>query len=406
MKKTCDILAIIIIITSIVSKLSINIIAIPLIILWIITAYIESPKKFSEFFLGNKKVVLCIYIWLLTSIFLYFIKNTFMTSYELKNIFRIAVNLLIFGYYFYLKDKNRLEFLYNISIITIIIYSILTVKELISNPYISRILSTGYRDKYLVKNKFIGGYDFAYGLTFILIPYIYIIIELKLTHNINKFISIVVFFILTVTLLYQQFTISIILLVIGLILNLLKVSKVTSVIIWTTVIIITINAFSNGLIYLLDTMSNNLNQEVIAEKINELSESMKDRNVNSTVDFKERIKRYKISLEEFINDPFAFNENKKIGSHSELLDEYAKYGIVVASVTTLTFYQYIKFIYLELNSNEKKRIWFCISIVYVLFNLINNTMFISTSLMIFFVTPSVVYLSKERKKENEDSLDC
>ena len=169
-KRIRDILGAAIIVTSIISKLSINVIAIPLIILWIIVTWLENPSNFCDYFLGRKKMVIFMYLWIITSFILYLSRNIYMTDYEIKNIFRIAVNLLIFGYYYYIEDKNSIKFLYNISIITIIIYSILTVKELISNPYISRILATENYDISIIKNKFIGGYEFAYGLTFVLIP--------------------------------------------------------------------------------------------------------------------------------------------------------------------------------------------------------------------------------------------
>ena len=97
--KVKDFVAIGLLISALIVEFSKNIIAIPLIILWLILAINDDKKIFKEYFLSNKKMVILIYLWMMVSFVLYILQNKFMTSYEIKNIFRIAMNLLIFGYY-------------------------------------------------------------------------------------------------------------------------------------------------------------------------------------------------------------------------------------------------------------------------------------------------------------------
>ena len=222
-----DLVAAIIIITSIISNLSSNIIGIPLAIIWFVLAYLENRKSFSTYFLSNKKLVLFVYFWVIVSIILFVIKNTFMTSYEIKNIIRIAINLLIFGYYFYLEDTKSIKFLLKIALITISIYSIFTVRALIESPNLSRILATENPEKYTgyISNRFVGGYDFAYGITFVLISLFSVTFNKDFITTKNKLLNYIIIALLTITLLYQQFTIALILLIIGIGINLLKIRK-------------------------------------------------------------------------------------------------------------------------------------------------------------------------------------
>ena len=104
--KVKDFVAIGLLISALIVELSKNIIATPLIILWLMLAINDDKKKFKEYFLSNKKIVILIYLWMIVSFVLYILQNEFMTSYEIKNIFRIAMNLLIFGYYLYYEDKK------------------------------------------------------------------------------------------------------------------------------------------------------------------------------------------------------------------------------------------------------------------------------------------------------------
>ena len=113
--KVKDFVAIGLLISALIVEFSKNIIAIPLIILWLILAINDDKKIFKEYFLSNKKMVILIYLWMMVSFVLYILQNKFMTSYEIKNIFRIAMNLLIFGYYLYYEDKKKLTIFLNIS---------------------------------------------------------------------------------------------------------------------------------------------------------------------------------------------------------------------------------------------------------------------------------------------------
>lgn len=401
-----DLVAAIIIITSIISNLSSNIIGIPLAIIWFVLAYLENRKSFSTYFLSNKKLVLFVYFWVIVSIILFVIKNTFMTSYEIKNIIRIAINLLIFGYYFYLEDTKSIKFLLKIALITISIYSIFTVRALIESPNLSRILATENPEKYTgyISNRFVGGYDFAYGITFVLISLFSVTFNKDFITTKNKLLNYIIIALLTITLLYQQFTIALILLIIGIGINLLKIRNIRQLMLWIVIITIIVLVMSNYIITLLNFIAKNIKQETISQRIYEVTSLLEEKRLDNTVDLKERTKKYITSFATFLKDPLGLNDEKEIGNHSELLDEYAKYGVVIATITIIPIYIYIKFIYCKLQSNSKRRIWFSITILYLVFNIINTTMFINVTILIFFVTPAIIYISEEKEKEHENTL--
>ena len=403
--KVKDFVVIGLLISALIVEFSKNIIAIPLIILWLILAINDDKKIFKEYFLSNKKMVILIYLWMMVSFVLYILQNKFMTSYEIKNIFRIAMNLLIFGYYLYYEDKKKLTIFLNISLIIILMIGINTIINLIKNPNLSRILSTANPEKYYdyVKVRFIGSFGFAYGLVFI----IFSIIGSKIFNNgtKNKIIYIISVLILILTVIYEQFTISIILLGIAICLHIFRAYNIKRLLLSALIFSLIFALFLPSLNKILKITAENIKHESISQRIYEISSFMESNNLEQTIDFKSRIEKYTCSIRTFLNDPLGLEKEKEIGGHSELLDEYAKYGLIIASLTTLVFISYMKFINRNILTQKNTRnIWFINEIVYLIYATINTSMFIITSTMIFFIVPLILKTS-EGENVNEDTLD-
>lgn len=403
--KVKDFVAIGLLISSLIVEFSKNIIATPLIILWIMLAINDDKKKFKEYFLSNKKIVILIYLWMIISFILYILQNEFMTSYEIKNIFRIAINLLIFGYYLYYEDKKKLTILLNISLIIIMMIGINTIINLIKNPNLSRILSTANPEKYYdyVKVSFIGSFGFAYGLIFI----IFSIIGIKNFNNITRdnIIYITLTLIFTITVIYEQFMISILLLCIAICLHIFRAYNIKRLLLSALIFSLIFTVFLPSANKILKITAKNIKHKAISQRLYEMSNLLENNNLENTVDLKSRVEKYSCSMGTFLSDPLGLEKEKKIGEHSEILDEYAKYGLIIASLTVLVFISYMNFIKKDILTQKKTRdIWFINEIVYLIYSTINTSMFIITSMMIFFIVPLILKTS-EGGNENENTLD-
>ena len=400
-----DIIAEMILITSIVVEWSKNIIGIPLIILWILFAYLKNKTKFCEFFLGRKKMVLSVYLWLFVSILLYMTQNQYMSSYAIKNIIRIAFNILIFGYYFYEGNRKTIKKMCIIALITITIIMINTISNLIKYPNLSRILATENPEKYegYINIKGIGSYGFIYGIVFLGITFCCTLKLQKITIK-NKLFILIYIFIILMTLIYAQFTISIILTVLGITLNILNVGNLKKLVLIAIILILAISSFNSIIVQILDTLADNVEQYELSQRIIEIRNFIENKNIDNSSDLESRITRYNMSFRTFCQDFLGLDKGKKIGGHSQILDEYAKYGVVIATITFLPIIMYMKWIYKVLNSKRMKKIWYINCVIYFLLSLINTSMFIVTMILLLFCVPSILY-SMEGEK-NENSLDC
>lgn len=401
--KVKDFVAIGLLISALIVELSKNIIATPLIILWLMLAINDDKKKFKEYFLSNKKIVILIYLWMIVSFVLYILQNEFMTSYEIKNIFRIAMNLLIFGYYLYYEDKKKLTIFLNISLIIILMIGINTIINLIKNPNLSRILATANPDEYYAKVKFIGSFGFAYGLVFI----IFSIIGSKIFNNAtkNKMIYIILVLILAITVIYEQFMIAIILLGIAICLHIFRAYNIKRLLLSALIFSLIFALFLPSVNRILKITAENIKQDAISQRLYEISDLLESNNLEKTVDLKSRVERYSWSIETFLNDPLGIEKGKNIGGHSEILDEYAKYGLIIASLTVAVFISYMNFIKKDILTQKNTRnMWFINEIVYLIYATINTSMFIITSMMIFFIVPLILKTS-EGENVNENTLD-
>ena len=397
-----DYIADLIVITSIISDLSKNIVAISLIILWFIFAIMENRDKITKFLFKPKKVNIYIFLWIIVSLILYAFKNKFMTDYEIKNIIRISINMLLLSYYIFFEDKIKQKHILKVTLFTIIIYCINTIRALIQYPNLSRILTTANPEKYsgFANIKFIGGYELAYSIMLLGISIFGIVYSSKTEFN-EKVLNILILLVIVITLIYQQFTMSILLFAIGAIFNILKIHSIKSSIIRGGILLIFVSVITNVILNALIYLSENIEQEEVSLRLIEIKNFIENGNLDDSNDMESRIERDFNSLNTFIKDPVGIEnaENKVIGGHSEILDEYAKYGFCVATITLLPFVQIYKEIYKRLREKVTKQIWFVVGVIYLLFSIFNTSMFICTTMIMFFIIP--VLLLNNEKEESE-----
>ena len=218
-------------------------------------------------------------------------------------------------------------------------------------------------------------------------------------------IYIILVLILAITVIYEQFMIAIILLGIAICLHIFRAYNIKRLLSSVLIFSLIFAVFLPSVNKILKITAENIKHEAISQRLYEMSNLLESNNLEKTVDLKSRVERYSWSIETFLNDPLGIEKEKKIGGHSEILDEYAKYGLIIASLTVVVFISYMNFIKKDILTQKNTRnIWFINEIVYLIYATINTSMFIITSMMIFFIVPLILKTS-EGENVNENTLD-
>lgn len=387
-----------ILITSIVPNTSNKMIFTPLLLLWIISAFLTSNKSFINTFFKLSIKSYAIYVWLIG----YFV--FFITGYAigidvyLLNYIRIGFSILMFDYYMELNDYKVIKKLTLVSIALIVFVCITTIKVLSTNKDAARILATGREDLAQNLHGIIGTYGFIYSLVFICIVILGCFVDGTIKKN--KVLWILILGLLLITIFEASFMIAIILLAAISLLMIFKVNKFSHFLFLFLLMVIFIELclpfISDGLIFL----ANSVESQSMSMRFNELNQFIIDGNVGGTVDMGIRFNLYMISIKSFISSPLIgvggfYGYDTRyfgIGGHSGFLDEIARYGILGTVSLFIGLIENMKYIYKKFDKKQKNIYMKC-TVAFFSLGFINTILFVPIIVVVFFVVPGLlIYL--------------
>ena len=176
---------IIFMISTLFPGLSTKIIAIPAILVWLLTNFLIDKKVFIDFFIKPNLLMYSIYFWIITNIIYVITGYSPQLSTYLITYIRIAITAIIYLYYQKYEDNKSLRIIMLASLITITIVNIITIIANINTPGISRKYTGVIALEHIEFG--VGSYPHIYGLIYpVLIIIAYIISSIK--HHKNKVI--------------------------------------------------------------------------------------------------------------------------------------------------------------------------------------------------------------------------
>ena len=131
---------IIFMISTLFPGLSTKIIAIPAILVWLLTNFLIDKKVFIDFFIKPNLLMYSIYFWIITNIIYVITGYSPQLSTYLITYIRIAITAIIYLYYQKYEDNKSLRIIMLASLITITIVNIITIIANINTPGISSLV--------------------------------------------------------------------------------------------------------------------------------------------------------------------------------------------------------------------------------------------------------------------------
>lgn len=254
--------------------------------------------------------------------------------YELYGFIQLLDYCLIGLYLIDYKDIHFSKAIVIVLLLSMASTAITTYFGCLAYPEASRILATGteYEEEALLKSQFtrfnIGGFDFIYSLV-MTTP---ILVGLMKEKWINKFWGIFVLLCFALALLTAEYTTSILLFVICLML--LFTRKKYTLRKFRKSIVLAVFIFLIGMIPLgniLINVSEKIESEKVATRIRDVGYTISGQQykIGKYSDIEGRSDTYKISWNTFKAHPIIGSwNNKATGRHSFILDSMAKYGII------------------------------------------------------------------------------
>lgn len=305
-----------------------NIIQLGLLIIWGITAFIIFPEWIFRFNL---------YMFLLTIQVVFFVGMCLFSqvgnpvSY-MKIGLSFWIPAYIFYFYYVKNDKLCLNIIGKFIFLCIIttIFTTLLGYQLVPNA--SRVLaysSNSIEEDLFLKWKNIGGFDFIYGIV-ILIPALF-------SSYLNcKSKRIIMFFLLLICIalvLKAQFTIAIITMILVFFVLLLmqiksKIKYIYLILSCCLIIFIPRNQVGNFII----NLSHHISIEKVQERIFEIGNEIIGNQIDGDLSIRKDV--YSLSLNTIKDNvltgigPYYYISEAPIGYHSQLLDDFARYGIL------------------------------------------------------------------------------
>ena len=295
------------------------------------------------------------------------------------------------------------------------IININTIKSLIENPLLSRLMSTGNVYDYVSESISVVGvatFGAIYGLVLVADSLFYLILLKNLKIGWMSKILMLAYAILSIfTIIQAQFTISLLLLLVGisLVIWMLPSSKKKKEIKYLVIIfgVLLILLFIDPII------STIINSGMFSETINIRLEEVKNfltLSSGAVTDLGARFKLYSQSLSTFF-DSFGLGiilvGKGEVGGHSEILDGFANFGILLFPLIICFFVVFYK----EVNNKIEvslKNGWKTICILFIFEALLNTAFWarqIETIILIIpllFLSYSKVKIKREIDKEGEN----
>lgn len=377
-----------------------------LVIPWAIITYLNDKKGFIDFFIKRHFVNYTVYIWLLFNIYVNFFTKIIPVSF---NFIATAFALLLYLYYVKKEKKTGLYTMAITALSTILIVNVTTITAVTINNQISRLLSTSMKETF---NYFgIGSYSYVYGLVFVSLALLMLLIYLKKNWKIK--LIILLLFILSVFCIYKTaFLIALILLIFGILLVILRINTIKKLACYTLVgIVLCFVLMYSGLALKFFTyLSKNTDNHYFQSRFNDIVLLLKKEDISKTDDLKLRLNVYKTSIYAIKESPIVgmLNEkylktNKQSGGHSAILDEFARYGFLFSIPFFTMMFFCVNEIRKSFKNNKYRKCWFIIIFCAIILGFINTMVFPTLMFLLFSVVPSILkYCELAIEKESEN----
>lgn len=371
-----------------------------LMILWIITAYFNNHKVFKEII--TSKLFIVMELWPLFNI----ICSVFGYARLINSIYLLLWPILFMIGIYNVKCKNN-NFIYKlllVFIILIFIINIYTVYMLQTDILIARNMSAGtkvHEDIYYI---FLGNYQYLFAISIISVLLIGVLkanyIGKKKFFS-NKMVLLIVVLIISngIVLVKSNFLFSLLFFIFFSILVLIfpKKIKIKHVILTFALIAILVVFGGRFLIY----FSTFIKNPIFSERILEVGKLFTFFSVSPGSDVDLRITVYMRSIETFINNPLlgvgkiTYSSGGLVGCHSEILDNFAYFGIIGGGIYLLsTIYS---FILIAKKLIDFKYLFVICSSMLIFMGIVDSTNFEQFGMAIYIFIPLVIYIIKVNK---------
>lgn len=295
--------------------------------IWIITALINLKRETALIF------VFLMFLFLLVPLIYLMIGRGDMRPSNLVNY------LLLFGFglnsslYSELNDDRLDKLIVWASFLVISITCVTTIIGLFKYPDASRLLTSSSTDEttaFFLREKNIGAYDFIYGITICLIPFIFF---WKTSKKMAKLVLLPFLVLLIICVLISRFATAYLLLFISFLLLIIFYKKRRRI--WPIVLIALVLLILAPFLlrFFLQALYNNTNSLLLKEKM---------QGILNVLDGKENIgettSRFSLvirSCKSFITNPFfgvggyySTSANNGVGQHCQFIDDFARFGIL------------------------------------------------------------------------------
>lgn len=381
------------------------------IIVWIISIIPVLIKSKFKLFTNNKLFFIsAIMIVLLMITNFLFNRYNLLFDYIFANVRIFSIMFIGLFYINYDENKENISRSFFVVVILIMLYA--CIKTGIYNTIhynISRILSTGVtKDNYpFVGIVGLGSYYFIYGIVYLIFVFL-VYVEKKIKNKqftFNFYIVLLTLIFALFCLIKAEFVYSYILLAIALVMYIFKIYSIKKFIISVFVVLLIIFIFRIPLSNFMNYCADFVHKPNIEMRMRDVAHLLKG-DVDKSIDVKERFEKYSVSINTFISNPVigvGYNKgDDRIGSHSSVLDYFAKFGIIGGSILVMFITSSLNSIYRSLKSSCGN-VFFCCSTVFVIFLLINNALFITIFYFLYVIIPLFLHYLEV---ENENIMDC
>lgn len=306
--------------------------------------------------------------------------------------------------------KNRWHELQNLHIILLIIFTVLniiTYKEILINPQITRSLVRDTEELYVYYKKGVGGYALIYSQICIFAVGVQWTISCFKKSKIQFAIGVAWIISLTLVVFKAGYSIAIFTYVASLIILIFYNRKNSMLAIAISISILFIFLYSIVKFPWLQTfLLNTFEGTTVTKKIHDLIDSARDGTVEGSIYV--RVNAYLSSLKTFFENPFiGCLWQPKAGGHSAIIDMFANYGILGGIIYTkmLVFGQFKRFKEIE-NKRINHAVNACIVAIMLVATL--DTITYQFIVPIFIMVPLFLYniSNEKRDTDNESTLDC
>lgn len=335
---------------------------------------------------------LALFLLYITVIYVFF-NNDQITSTNIYQCVYLAIISSIALYYIKIADMKYCRLLLIAVFLDLIILIINTNYWLFTNGSLSRFLSTGNEiyNYYIPKDVpfIIATYPHAYAMVILCFYTFY----LSLKEN-KKFI--IAFIFLVITLIRMKFMTSLLFVILLIIFLLIKINyeKIRKILNLKRLLLLFIGIYLSSLLLCKLLLISNVLPEVLEIRLSEIFQLL-CLSLDKNTDLYMRLDFYIASLRIFVESPFlgSMGNSLGIGCHSTFLDFFALYGLptILLIVYYIQLYKAISY---------KSFIIFITFIYYLLLSLINNAFLSPIMLYLILIIPLLECFRKTRCKKS------